>query len=71
MVGIVKKTEGEYEHYLKSDCWRCSESPTGAHHWIRIEYDYGYTAIFLCKWCLEPREFPVIFSTKSLQGDPY
>ncbi len=30
-----KQLHGQgYTDYLKSDDWRCAQSPTGAHHWI-------------------------------------
>ena len=35
----------EYDDYLKGDSWKCSSSPTGAHHWI-----IGKQTV--CKYCL-------------------
>ena len=35
----------EYAEYLKGDSWKCSPSPTGAHHWI-----IGRQIV--CKHCL-------------------
>lgn len=41
------KQNYRYDHaaYLKGDTWKCSHSPTGAHHWI-----IGRQTV--CKYCL-------------------
>ena len=43
------------EKYLKSECWKCDDSPTGAHHWK--EYD----GLWVCKYCGEVRKWPKTF----------
>ena len=50
-----------HEEYLKSDVWKCDKSPTGAHHWREIEKG-GSAILFLCKWCLDVKEFPARFA---------
>jgi hypothetical protein len=35
----------DHAEYLKGDSWKCSSSPSGAHHWI-----LGRRTI--CKYCL-------------------
>ena len=43
---MVKDIRGQdYAEYLKGNSWRCSKSPTGAHHWI-----VGNQIV--CKYCL-------------------
>ena len=43
---MVKHIRGQdYAEYLKGNSWRCSSSPTGAHHWI-----VGNQMV--CKYCL-------------------
>jgi len=46
-----------YNDYLRSDRWKCSESPTGAHHWVEHHSD----GIFICKWCFDVKRFPRTF----------
>lgn len=50
-----------HKEYLASDVWKCTASPTGAHHWIEIQHAIGkdfHTGLFYCKWCRDSREFP-------------
>jgi len=43
---MVKHIRGQdYAEYLEGNSWRCSKSPTGAHHWI-----VGNQIV--CKYCL-------------------
>jgi len=35
--------------YLKGDSWKCSSSPTGAHHWIIRRQT-------ICKYCLTTKQ---------------
>lgn len=51
----------EYKAYLKSEVWKCDESPTGAHHWVEVE-KYATRSLFVCRYCLDPKEFPTIWS---------
>jgi len=43
--------------YIKSDCWRCSNSPTGAHHWVITPIKHG--KIMNCKYCRQQVKLPV------------
>jgi len=43
-----------YQQYIESGCWKCTSSPTGAHHWI--EQDSSH---FACKYCQATRVMPV------------
>jgi len=50
-----------YEQYLTSDVWRCSNSPTGAHHWVEIQHAVGedfHTGLWYCKYCMDGKKFP-------------
>jgi hypothetical protein len=42
---ITRLPRQAHAEYLNGDSWRCSRSPTGAHHWI-----IGSQTI--CKYCL-------------------
>lgn len=53
-----RKTWLKYEAYLKSDVWRCKDSPTGAHHWIEIGGPKT-AGVFYCKWCGDAKKFPL------------
>ncbi len=44
--------------YLKGDSWRCSSSPTGAHHWIIRRQT-------ICKYCLKTKQPQDIQSDKA------
>jgi len=50
----------EYARYISSGCWICGESPTGAHHWREYPDEAG---VFICKYCYEAKEFPIIFQS--------
>lgn len=56
-----RKTWLSREAYLKSDVWKCEDSPTGAHHWIEIKGPKT-SGIFYCKWCGDAKKFPLTFS---------
>jgi len=58
--GIIKSDE----EYIKSEVWKCNQSPTGAHYWIQLTqtlelYKSGY---FTCKYCHDVRKFPTDWS---------
>ncbi len=53
MVGTVDITH--HKKYLESECWKCGESPTGAHHWL--EHDN----VWICKYCCDVRKWPMSF----------
>ena len=37
----------DYEKYIKSEKWKCSQSPIGSHHWIVSNPKQTMT----CKYC--------------------
>lgn len=41
-----------YNEYVQSGCWKCSQSPTHAHHWIGDNDN-----VFTCRYCGEVKEF--------------
>jgi len=44
---MVRPNHGlEHAAYLKGDGWKCSSSPTGAHHWRVGRHES------VCKYCL-------------------
>lgn len=44
---MIRQTHGlDYAAYLKGDSWKCSFSPTGAHHWMVGRHET------VCKYCL-------------------
>lgn len=44
---MIRRNHGlDYAAYLKGDAWKCSLSPTGAHHWLVSRKDTT------CKYCL-------------------
>lgn len=43
--------------YLKGDTWRCSASPTGAHHWIIRNKT-------ICKYCNTAKQPPDVQSER-------
>jgi hypothetical protein len=50
----MQQTEGaiSFSHYYQAGRWRCSLSPSGAHHWLIDGNGVGQ-----CKYCGERREF--------------
>ena len=44
-----------HREYIKSRCWACDKSPTGAHHWVER------CGLWICKWCLDVRKFTMIY----------
>jgi len=42
--------------YLESGSWKCSDSPTGAHHWIIKRIKTG--KIMICKYCKNLQRLP-------------
>ncbi len=43
--------------YIKSERWKCVDSPTNAHHWMEVD-DSG---IFRCKHCGDARRYQRTF----------
>ena len=41
-----------HREYIESGIWKCSQSPTGAHHWT------GDEQTLTCKHCLKTQEAP-------------
>ena len=55
-----------YNEYIASDIWKCLDSPTGAHHWIEIQYtkdEEFHTGQWYCKWCFDSGKFPKDWSS--------
>ena len=53
----MSELERMHQDYVRSGRWKCTDSPTGAHHWI----ERGGEGIFICKWCFDVRRFPRTF----------
>lgn len=47
--------------YIESGVWKCTPSPTGAHHWVEVERR-STKSLFVCKYCLGAKEFPTVWS---------
>lgn len=66
MVGAVgemrKSLYNNHIAYVQSGCWKCPDSPSGAHHWIEKSHA-TLPGVFYCKWCYEVKEFPVTLTT--------
>lgn len=44
---MIRRNHGlDYAAYLRGDAWKCTLSPTGAHHWLVSRSDTT------CKYCL-------------------
>ena len=52
-----------YNEYVKSDVWKCEDSPTNAHYWVQmVETEkLARDGYFCCKHCHDVREFPLTF----------
>jgi hypothetical protein len=51
---MAKQITGqEHAEYLKGNSWRCSSSPSGAHHWI-------INSQRICKYCLKVEELQAV-----------
>ncbi len=44
-----------HQSYVKSDVWRCQESPSGAHHWVQKTGPSIVYGTFRCLHCREER----------------
>ena len=53
-----------HAEYLKGDSWRCSSSPSGAHHWI-----IGGETI--CKYCLTVKQPQIVQSNKDADDETH
>ena len=51
---LISKADAEY---IRSGRWMCSESPTGAHHWVET----SVSKLFDCKYCHVNRKFSVVY----------
>ncbi len=61
---MVTHIQGQgHAEYLKGDSWRCSSSPSGAHHWI-----LGRQTI--CKYCLTVKKPQAIQFGKDTVTNP-
>lgn len=57
-----------YKDYIESGCWKCPNSPTGAHHWVL------HDIFWVCKYCGDVRRWPMTFEgavIRSESGIPY
>ena len=43
------------QKYIQSGYWKCTNSPTGAHHWKE------YSGLWVCKYCGDVRKWPKTF----------
>jgi hypothetical protein len=64
----VEETEGDINvrHYYGAGRWRCSVSPSGAHHWLIDDSGWGQ-----CKYCGEERHFAKLLSDHSANANHY
>jgi len=56
--------------YDATNDWKCSKSPTNAHHWVEAQWTkdgWQHTGLFYCQYCYDARRFPVYWS----QINPY
>ncbi|KKN75160.1 hypothetical protein LCGC14_0383190 [marine sediment metagenome] len=58
-VGSIEKMDGKY---IKSGRWKCSDSPTGAHHSHEVSKSHGY-GLFVCKYCGYVQRLPTDYGT--------
>jgi len=56
MDDVERRRDVEYLQYVDSGCWRCDNSPTGAHHWVE------HLGLWFCIYCSEARRFPMTFT---------
>ena len=59
----VKNLDKKYE---KSGVWKCSDSPTGAHHSKEVSREGRY-GLFVCKYCQHVQKLPLDYE-KALGG---
>jgi len=45
--------------YLLSGGWRCSRSPSGAHHWMLLANRGGDVVVGRCAFCGGKKSFPI------------
>ena len=53
----LRLTHNQFPHesYLKSDDWKCQESPSGAHHWVEKRGLSEDNGTFRCRHCSKER----------------
>jgi len=49
--------KSSYQEYLRSDAWKCKESPSGAHHWIESRIPSEERNAFQCIYCGQEKQF--------------
>ena len=56
---MSKKDWMRYDEYVVSGIWRCSSSPTGAHHWVEMAeaQKLKRAGVFRCVHCNDVRKF--------------
>ncbi len=52
-----------YSEYVKSDTWKCEDSPSGAHYWVEMVQTkkLAKEGYFQCKHCHDVKRFMVSF----------
>ncbi len=49
--------ETPYQTYLKSEAWKCEQSPTGAHVWVQNRALFHGEDGFRCRHCGAEKQF--------------
>lgn len=65
-------SDNPYINYLAGRSWQCTDSPSGAHHWVYDEKDKK----FHCKYCNQSKRLPLSWAewqSKHMRstGPPY
>lgn len=56
------------EEYYKSGRWKCSKSPTGAHHWVELTSSRKVSGMWHCKYCNDVTKFPLTWQSLTSRG---
>ena len=59
---MAKSIARQDKDYNDSGRWKCSKSPTGAHHWIEAKVGEAEPGTFVCKYCFEVSKRVITFS---------
>ena len=52
---MIQHKESSYQTYLRSEVWKCKESPSGAHSWVENRVLPRGGCFFQCVHCKEKR----------------
>jgi len=52
---LTQYKESPYQTYVKSDVWKCKESPSGAYHWVENRTLSTDGSVFQCVHCGDER----------------